>query len=258
MIDSIYCFIQFILLFLNFLFLLENKRGTSLPGKDVIYRFLYHSGFAWRTFLHSLSLKVVLHFESLTSVKRVKVFIVDDSILNRNRSKKAELLARVFDHTAGRFAKVYNMLTLVWSDGFSFAPIDFMMLSSVKAVNRICEMTGSIQKRSQGYKRRMDAFIRKPDTVTVLIKRALKAGFKADYVLMDNWFTQAPLLQQLTAEGLSVIGMVKDMKHRYLWNGKRLTLRELYQTLPKNKKTTIWSSTIVQTACGLPVKLVFV
>jgi hypothetical protein len=55
---------------------------------------------------------------------------VDDSVLQQNRSKKAELLARVFDHTTGRFVKGFNMLTLGWSDGFSFAPIDFVMLSS--------------------------------------------------------------------------------------------------------------------------------
>ncbi|TVX96437.1 hypothetical protein FPZ49_35350, partial [Paenibacillus cremeus] len=39
---------------------------------------------------------------------------------------------RVHDHTTGRFVRGYNMLTLGWSDGFSFAPIDFVMLSSAK------------------------------------------------------------------------------------------------------------------------------
>jgi hypothetical protein len=63
---------------------------------------------------------------------RVRTFIIDDSVLRRDRSKKAELLARVFDHTTGRYARGYNMLTLGWSDGFSFAPIDFVMLSSAK------------------------------------------------------------------------------------------------------------------------------
>ncbi|NMM54745.1 transposase [Paenibacillus aquistagni] len=85
-----------------------------MPGKDVIYRFLNHPGFAWRAFLHSLSLTVVWQFASLTSAKRVKVFIIDDSIIQRNRSKKAELLARVFDHTTGRLTKGYTLLALGW------------------------------------------------------------------------------------------------------------------------------------------------
>ncbi|WP_374955101.1 transposase [Paenibacillus sp. PCH8] len=33
---------------------------------------------------------------------------------------------------------------------------------------------------------------------------------------MDGWFTQVPLLRQLTSRGFSLIGMVKEMKQRYL------------------------------------------
>jgi hypothetical protein len=75
---------------------------------------------------------------------------------------------------------------------------------------------------------------------------------------MDSWFTQAPLLRQLMGKGLHVIGMIKDMKQRYLLGGKRLNLQELYGVLPKNKGAEILCSVIVKTPCGLPVKLVFV
>lgn len=242
----------------NWFRLLESQRKESLPGKDVVYRFLNHSHFAWRSFLHSLSLQVIQQFETLTSAKRVKVFIVDDSTLQRNRSKKAELLARVFDHSTGRFAKGYTMLTLGWSDGFSFAPIDFVMLSSAKMANRINEMIITISKRSKGYARRLEAMTQKPDAVVGLIQRALRHGFRADYVLMDSWFTQVPLIRQLAAEGLATIGMVKEMKQRYLYQGQRLTLSELYRVLPKDKRTAIWCSVRVHTSCGLPIKLVFV
>lgn len=242
----------------NWFRLLESSRGASLPGKDVVYRFLNHSSFAWRAFLHSLSLTVVRQFDALTSAKRVKVFILDDSTLQRNRSKKAELLARVFDHATGRFTKGYTLLTLGWSDGFSFAPIDFVMLSSAKLMNRLTEMTTTMTKRCHGYKRRIEALTRKPDAALGLVKRALKAGFHANYVLIDSWFTQMPLIRGLMAEGLDTIGMVKEMKQRYLYEGQRLTLSELYRSLPKNKQTSIWSSVIVQSSCGMLVKLVFV
>jgi hypothetical protein len=88
-----------------------------------------------------LSLRIVRHFESLISSHRVRVFIIDDSVLSRNRNKKEELLARVFDHSTGKFTKGYTMLTLCWSNGFSFAPLDFVMLSSAKITNRLCEIT---------------------------------------------------------------------------------------------------------------------
>ena len=73
----------------NWFRILESQRRADLPGKDVVYRFLNQASFAWRRFLQTLSLRMVSHFESLISSTRVRVFIVDDSVLNRNRSKKA-------------------------------------------------------------------------------------------------------------------------------------------------------------------------
>lgn len=188
----------------------------------------------------------------------MRVFIVDDSVLSRNRSKKAELLARVFDHSTGKYIKGYTMLTLGWSDGFSFAPLDFVMLSSAKLANRFCETASHLSRRSHGYKRRMESFFRKPDAVVGLLDRALKAGFTADYVLTDSWFTQAPLLRQLTDRGLPVIGMIKEMKQRYLVQGQRMTLSAVFQSLSKSSTNDIKGSVVVHTSCGLPVKLVFV
>lgn len=47
----------FVLLFhqKNWFRLLESKKGDSFPAKDAVYRFLNHSGYAWRRFLLSLS-----------------------------------------------------------------------------------------------------------------------------------------------------------------------------------------------------------
>ncbi|NQX71850.1 transposase [Paenibacillus alba] len=99
---------------------------------------------------------------------------------------------------------------------------------------------------------------RKPDAVISLIRRALRAGFSADYVLMDSWFIQMPLIRQLFSKGLDTIGKVKEMKQRYIYKSKLLSLSELYKVLPKNKKSTIWSSAIVVSSCGMKVKLILI
>lgn len=242
----------------NLFRLLEGDRAESLPGKDVMYRFLNESRYNWRRFYQLLSLKVVGRFEKLTSAQRIRVFIVDDSVMGRERSKKVELLARIFDHVSGRFIRGYNLLTLGWSDGYSFAPIDFTLMSSGKAKNRLCEMREDLDRRSIGYKRRIEAMNPKPDAVVQMLERALNAGFSADYVLMDSWFTHAPLLQKLMDKRLHVIGMVKELKQRYLFEGKSLSLSELYVKVPKNPKAEILGSVRVQTSSGLPLKIVFV
>lgn len=237
---------------------LQSDRGQALPGKDVIYRFLNYPKYAWRRFLHGLGLTVVQYFEGLTSPNRTKVFIVDDSVLCRDRSKKAELLARIHDHTVGRFVRGYSLLTLGWSDGFSFAPIDFVMHSSAKKENRYCEMRENLDKRTHGYNRRNEALQKKPDTVVQMLQNALSAGFTADYVLMDSWFTHAPLLRAIDEMGLHTIGMVKNLKQRYLLKGEHLALKDLYAKIPRNPRSEIIGSVVVKTSCGLLVKIVFV
>jgi len=65
-----------------------------------------------------------------------EVLIFDDSTYDRSRSKKVELLSRVFEHTTKKYMKGFRMLSLGWSDGNSFLGIDFTLLSSANKNNR--------------------------------------------------------------------------------------------------------------------------
>ena len=64
------------------------------------------------------------------------MLVLDDSVLRRNRSKAVELLAKVYDHVFHEFVRGFNLLALGWSDGFSFIPVSFVLLSSAKLRNR--------------------------------------------------------------------------------------------------------------------------
>lgn len=239
--------------------LLNSKKGDRYPAKDSVYRFLNHSKFAWRRFLTYLSVHAIQKVEQLTDTKRPKVFIIDDSMFDRNRSKKVELLARCMDHSSltKRFYKGFRMLTLGWSDGFTFMPLDFTLLSSKKAqINGISE---NIDKRSSGYKRRVEALESAPTVIPGMLERALQAGVSADYVLLDTWFTQQPLIQSIVELGLDVIGMVKATNQRYLVNNKKLSLKELYKVAaPVSGKKGIMRSIQITMANGVQVKVVFI
>lgn len=239
--------------------LLNSKKGDRYPAKDSVYRFLNHSKFAWRRFLTYLSVHAIQKVEQLTDTKRPKVFIIDDSMFDRNRSKKVELLARCMDHFSltKRFYKGFRMLTLGWSDGFTFMPLDFTLLSSKKAqINGISE---NIDKRSSGYKRRVEALESAPTVIPGMLERALQAGVSADYVLLDTWFTQQPLIQSIVELGLDVIGMVKATNQRYLVNNKKLSLKELYKVAaPVSGKKGIMQSIQTTMANGVQVKVVFI
>lgn len=221
----------------NWFRLLESNKGEAFPGKDAVYRFLNHSGYAWRRFLSLLSSFTIVKIQPLTGEDRVSVFVVDDSMFDRNRSKAVELLSRFKDHATGRYYKGFRMLTLGWSDGYTFIPVDFSLLASIKSqVNGIMQ---GIDKRTFGYKRRVEALLPAPEVIPTIIDRALSEGVSTFYVLMDSWFTYAPLIKEVLARGLDVIGMVKSDNKRYLLGGRLLTLQELYfEAIPvqgKNK-----------------------
>ncbi|WP_436836462.1 IS4 family transposase [Paenibacillus tritici] len=223
----------------------------SVPGKDAVYRFLNHSQFAWRRFLTSLSSDTVQRVETLTSVTRTSVFIVDDSMFERNRSKAVELLARFKDHATGAYYKGFRMLTLGWSDGHTFLPLDFALLTGIHP---------EIDKRSSGYKRRKEALLSAPHLVSELLDRAIASGVSATYVLMDSWFTHAPLIGRVVERGLHVIGMVKNDNKRYLVHGKPVDLKGLYRsaTQVQGKQRNILRQIHTELVPGIPVVVVFV
>jgi len=105
--------------------------------KDAAYDFLKNPKHNWRKFMLKLVAVVVRFFDVLTSEEREKVLIFDDSTYDRSRSKVVELLAWIYDHNSGRNLKGFKLLTLGWSDGNSFLPLDFVLCSSTKSDKRL-------------------------------------------------------------------------------------------------------------------------
>jgi DDE superfamily endonuclease len=235
-----------------------SKKSESLPGKDAVYRFLNKETFNWRKFLLLLSSHAISKCEHLTAEQRVKVLIVDDSLFERARSKKVELLSKVFDHTSMKFVKGYQLLTLGWSDGATFIPVNFGLIAYTKYL--IEGISDKIDKRTSGYKRRKECLSSKPKVTTALIIQALKAGISADYVLMDTWFTEEPLIKDIREHGLEIIGTVKrTTKRKYHYKGKEYTINQLIKFCNHNKNTNaILGSLIVRMKGKTQVKIVFV
>ena len=213
---------QFLLLLVfqgkNLFRFLNSKHKDQAVSKNTYYRFLNETSYNWYKFLLLLAAKVTSAFDALTRPERIKVLVLDDSIFSRNRSKAVELLARVYDHVSHQFMKGYTMLTLGWSE----------------------------------------SMMHKTDAAILMVKRALSVGIKADYVLMDTWFTTEPMIKELLAIGIDAIGMVKQLKQRYTFQKKQYTLHELKKFVKFNQAKDIFGSLIVTTKTGIPVKIVFV
>ena len=214
---------------------LQSDGSGSDVGKDTVYRFLNSVNANWRKFLHLLCAAVLdKKILPLTSIKTPKVFIVDDSLYNRNRSKKVELLARVHDHNDHRYYRGFRLLTLGWSDGFSFLPVSFSLLSSADKKNRIAE-AAPIDKRTNGFKRRVESMRKAPDVLMDLMKAARESGIGADYLLFDSWFAFPATIIGLLELKQQVVCMLKSAKTKYGYQGFDLTLDELYKSVFKRR-----------------------
>ena len=75
-------------------------------------------------------------FHISSALKAANVLIIDDSMFERNRSKKVELLAKVYDHAKHKYRFGFRMLTLGWSDGSTFLPVNSILLSTENKKNQ--------------------------------------------------------------------------------------------------------------------------
>ncbi len=210
------------------------ETDTSIPfAKNTVYRFLNQQSFHWEKFLLAVAAKLVAFFNSLTDDKRATALVIDDSPFCKNRSKKVELLSRFYDHTSHKYQKGYRMLTVGWTDGSSFVPVNFRLLSSAKEAN-VLHPVKACDKRSQAYKRRLLAQSKTTDVLLDLLKQVRK--IPAKYVLFDSWYTMPKTVAAIKDMGRDVIGMVRitEMIH-YGFNGKWRNIKDIYSRIDKNK-----------------------
>ena len=235
------------------------KNKNICIGKDAVYNFLNSPTYNWRRFTLMLSNKIYILIRNLLDDSSEEVLIFDDSPYDRSRSKKVELLARVFDHNTNTYIKGFRMLTLGWSDGNSFLGLDFALLSSVKKSNRFTEITKRLDKRTCGYQRRKEAMTKSTELMEPMVKRALGMGIRAKYLLMDSWFSAPSIIAKLR-QHIDIICMLKDHpKWLYEYKGKKLRLRDIYGKLKKNRgRAKIKASIIVKLSNGKSARIIFV
>ena len=234
-------------------------------GKDVVYRFMNSCRINWRRFTTLLAEKIIREtIAPLTSEERRNVFIIDDSLFSRNRSKTVELLARVFDHAHQKYVYGFRMLTVGWSDGNTFLPVNHCLLSTENAKNRINEASKAIDARTNGGRQRKLAQQKGTDVAWELLKEAVEAGLPAEHVLFDTWFCSPSALVKIKQElHLDVVAMAKkSYKVHYLYQGEKKSVKDIYKQNKKRRGRSRYllsvEAEVVKDDICIPVRLVFV
>ena len=241
---------------------MQTDSGKAF-GKDTVYRFRNSIRFNWTRFTTLLSAAVIRDaIDPLTSDDRKSAFIVDDSLFERGRSSKVELLARVFDHAHHRYTRGFRMLTLAWSDGVSTVPVNSCLLSTENPKNRLVEAR-DVDKRSYGAWIRKLAQTKATDVVPTLISLAQDAGIHAKYVLFDSWFTSPKLVAAMKSLNLDTVAMLKKTdKFLFRYNGEMLSDKAIYQRSKKRRGRAKYLLSVEIDVCygeeTIPARLVFV
>ncbi len=226
----------FLLVFSNRSMYMNLLTGKNTPAfaKDAVYRFMKMFQINWIRFTTILSCRIIKEaIVPLDSEERANVLIIDDSMFERNRSKKVELLAKVYDHAKYAYKFGFRMLTLGWSDGRTFLPVSGVLLSSENKKNRINE-AAAMDKRTVGYKRRQLSMQKGTSVMLELLKQAKNVAIPAKYVLFDSWFSSPSSIHAVKEIGYDVIAMVKKTpKMFFRYNGEDMSLISIYN---KNKK----------------------
>lgn len=219
----------------------EYQKVTEMK-KDVIYRLKNNEDMPWRVILYGMAKR----FQVLVNPKREVVpnsaFVIDDTADCRV-GYKIENITVVHDHTPNKKGSKFGFkhLLLVFFDGKSTTPLDFSTHKERKLGRKQQnkQYKKDCVKNSNGSKRRKECDIDKITNSLAMIKRAIKNGFMAKYVLADSWFTSQKFIQTIRAikDGLiHVVAGIKNDRRKYSYNGQSINGKELIKTLQKEGK----------------------
>lgn len=219
----------------------------------------------WQKLLCLVAIKMILILTPFIDQRRRLALIVDDTLIERAYSTKTELLAKIYDHDQHRYSTGYRNLTIGWSDGNTFLPVNCALMSTRKKTNLVGSKSSITDQRTIAGQRRSQAQRKMNEVVLELIGQALRLGVTAKYVLFDSWYSSPQMFWHLKELGLESVAMLKrSSKVYYRYRGRNYSIKALYQRLLNSKRPAgqsyLYSSIVEANFQGqvFPVKIVFV
>lgn len=220
----------------------SRYKNITKMKKDVIYRLKNNEKMNWRKLQYGVCKKFVKLTNKSKEVVPNSAFIVDDTS-NIKTGKTIENISIVHNHTSTQksFYLGFKTLVLGYFDGKVMIPVDYSMHSEkkLKSEDRKKQYKKECEDNSHGAKRRKECTIDKITNALAMIKRAVKNGFMAKYVLVDSWFLSEKFITTIRAikkGAIHIIAGIRMDKRKYAYNGQELNAKELLAKLKKEEK----------------------
>jgi len=216
------------------------QRLSFLPKIDdnTYYRFLNNSRMNWR----SLLIRVAKQFTSIVKSKtdnksKITCFVIDDTDIEKT-GKTIEFAGKIFNHVTKTYPFGFKMLLLAFWDGTSSYSIDFSFhrekgkkgnfgLNDKELKNQFSKKRES---KLPSYKRVKELDSSKITNTITMLKRAVKNGYIATYVLMDSWFVNDQMIKGIRAiknGAMHILGMCKMDNRKYSINNQELNSHQI-------------------------------
>ncbi len=256
-----------------------------------VYRFWKKATYHWSRFLLLVSTRCIKRFvHPYNNADRIPVIIADDTMIAKPYSSHMDMLSYVWDHAEGKSRQGFSCLTLGWSDGSTFCPLSFRLLTSKRhhVNDTYWDWTWNRHPSSLAYQRREGSTESKPTVLVSLLQEAQQAKIPARHVVFDSWYTSPALCREIVSKtGYHCIGLLKNNRTRYrrivgsetaLTYSSPMRLSELYALCRKEGEESSQQSKIrlskkihlriygdiqvslgdIETGCPLRAKIVFV
>ena len=240
----------------NSFFKSRFQRLVDLDCASSFYRFFQDEMLDWRNVLYAVNKQLAVSDKTVNSDLPTAI-IFDDSVLPKT-GEKIEGLTRIFDHVSKRHIPGFNFLGMSWFNGSFSKFLDFALVSEkvLSAKKRRKQFFKKRDSKSFGFKRKQELKKTKIQLAVEMLQRAVSKGFIPDYVLCDSWYTCAEIMNEtrrLANGGIHYLGMVKDGRRKYIYDGEYYTLSQLRRhVLSRKKRCSKFKSAYVEVTCEIP------
>ena len=253
---------------------IRSKNFLERIDDNTFYRLMNNPWMDWRKLLMGFSKQFVAQAKNKgDATSGVTCFILDDTDIEKT-GKKFEFIGRIFNHVTKLYPLGFKLLLLAFWDGKSLVTTD-CSLHREKGEKGTYGMSKKELKsqfskkrdgKSPGHKRVEELDMKKGDVAVSMLKRAVKNGFTASYVLMDSWFVNDYMIKSVRAiknGAMHLLGMCRLDRRKYVVDKKELNAHQLI-TRNERKKSRYcrkYKSTYISLVAdykGVKVRLFFI
>ena len=203
-------------------------------GLSVLYDFLGRPDIPWRALAAELSRRVYQQVDLGGPSHRA--FVVDDTSKAR-AGRKVQGTSCYYDHTEGRTRQGHQALHLGLAGEQGFLPIEAQLVMGEKgAVDKPKDKPFRDQRCAAARDLRRAREQTKQQLFRDMLTRALRAGFRAWYLLADAWFGCKENILCCLENGLIALFQMKRGNLAYRYQGRTYTAKELYARVQRRMR----------------------